>query len=116
MNLLMSYGGSMLTPTIPGTGSRGFKILHFTAYFVKLAEIVFVNGSNSRYINISIYIYTHSVYLYAPRAALEQNHVFFWFDLVLRVVPPKVKSQRRKHSSTTWDLGIKKPLKLSLED
>lgn len=92
MNLLMSYGGSMLTPTIPGTGSRGFKILHFTAYFVKLAEIVFVNGSNSRYINISIYIYTHSVYLYAPHAALEQNHVFFWFDLVLRVVPPKVKS------------------------
>lgn len=83
MNLLMSYGGSMLTPTIPGTGSRGFKILHFTAYFVKLAEIVFVNGSNSRYINISIYIYIHIVYICMhPMQLLSKTMFFFgltWF-------------------------------------
>ena len=119
----MSYGGSMLTPTIPGTGSRGFKILHLQHSLWSLLKLPsWTDPIPGILIDICIYIYLyiHIVYICMHPMQLLSKTMFFLFDLVWRVVPPKVKSQRRKHSSTTWDLGIKKPLKLvlklSLED
>lgn len=58
----------------PGQGASKFYILqHILWSLLKLS--LWTDPIPG--IEILVYIYTHSVYLYAPHAALEQNHVFF---------------------------------------